>query len=68
VGSKVCYFFFDVIKCVNSEMLDKINRTLEHLLKCFQGIRIFLPHFNLFGLVSLLFCFISLSIIVFIME
>jgi hypothetical protein len=54
---KVSYFFFVVIECVNSEMLVKVNRTLEHLSKYFQGIR-FSAAFNLFGLVTVLFGFI----------
>jgi len=55
VGIKVCYFFFAVIKCVNSEMLVKVTRTLEHLSKCFQGILFFSAAFSLFGLVTVLF-------------
>ena len=56
MGIKFSDFFFAVIKRDNSEILVKFNRTLEHLLKCFQGIK-FSVAFNVFGLVNSLFGF-----------
>jgi hypothetical protein len=50
-----------------SEVLAIINRTLEHLLKCFQSINSSAA-FNVFSLDNFSFSFMFCVIIVFIME